>query len=1095
MVRLFFILTLLAPLLWAEAPFAPILGPAIISTVETAESQAATGKRPTYYQPKEALSPTPTTLPLKLEQGEKLVFLGNSLAERMLFYDHFESALHAAFPEKQIVFRNLGFPAHTPAFRPFAGRKDPWAFPKAKRFRPEINRHLGKGHYPSPDEWLTILQADTIVAFFGFNESFSGPEGLPLFKEELAAFVAHTKKQAYNWKRAPRLVLATPIGATNGFGNEIIGQYAAVIKEVATNHNLPTLDLFEPSQKLLKHTINGVHLDDIGYQKLTPILMEQLFDIKEPKAASSELKAAIAHKNWHWRNDYRMPNGVHVYGERWNPYGNKNYPAEIEKNRQLTVLGDRQIWLTAQGKAAVTKIDLTTRPIPETQTNYRPSKKNGTLAYAPGEESLKTITTPEGYRVQLFADEKQFPNLANPMQMRFDNEGRLWVATMPSYPHYQPGGPRPDDKILIYEDLDQDGKADRETIFARGLSLPIGFDFADRKNSIYLSASTRLLQLTDTDGDNVADQTDYLLDGFDPHDSHHSFSAFTNDASGALFMLEGRFLHSQIETPFGPQRCTDGGVWRWEPKTFLLERFQQYDVSNPWGMVHDEYGQNILNDASGGRHHWMAAYNLKVPHGREMSKVAEFNYNYRIRPTSGSEILRSSHFPDDVQGDYLFGNTIGFLGIAQLRLEDYESVRRAKFVQNLVESSDTNFRPADLEIAPDGSLYFIDWHNALIGHMQHSARDPHRSTEFGRIYRVTYPSRPLVAPPRLEKATVKGLFENFRLPELNARKRTHRELRRRNKGEVAKAALAFAQDNASDERLVFEALRATWGTGKVDSSLLDRCLAAKDPRVRASSVRIVRHSLGTLSNPGRYLLAAASDPADRVRLEALGASTWLGGKDGARVFLTVASAPRDRWINNALNTALYQYKPEVESLLADGTFYKDKIADFDLLMEQRLRGAAEKVNYISRPYRQQHNLDRTYRAFYNRGKEVFLKEGSCSTCHQPDGKGLKNIYPPLAKSEWIIGNPERLAKLTLHGLMGPIKVNGVDYPGQVPMTAVGQMFPDDDVAAVLTYVRHSFGNEASPITPDFIKSIRAATEDRQMFYTAEELLKEHPFPE
>src|SRR5690606_23443903 len=99
-------------------------------------------------------------------------------------------------------------------------------------------------------------------------------------------------------------------------------------------------------------------------------------------------------------------------------------------------------------------------------TNYHPGTTAGRPRYLYGDDAVASLTVPEGYQVELFASEQEFPNLANPVQIRFDDLGRLWVATMPTYPHYRPGDPRPDDKILIYEDTDGDGRADKETVFA-----------------------------------------------------------------------------------------------------------------------------------------------------------------------------------------------------------------------------------------------------------------------------------------------------------------------------------------------------------------------------------------------------------------------------------------------------------------------------------------------------------------------------------------------------------------------------------------------------------------------------------------------------
>ena len=105
----------------------------------------------------------------------------------------------------------------------------------------------------------------------------------------------------------------------------------------------------------------------------------------------------------------------------------------------------------------------------------------------------------------------------------------------------------------------------------------------------------------------------------------------------------------------------------------------------------------------------------------------------RVRPTSGIEFVSSRHFPEEVQGDMLLNNTIGFRGTKQHKVEEDGTGYRTEFRHDLTVSSDGNYRPVDLEFAPDGSLYIVDWHNPLIGHMQHNARDPNRDHAHGRI--------------------------------------------------------------------------------------------------------------------------------------------------------------------------------------------------------------------------------------------------------------------------------------------------------------------------------------------------------------------------
>jgi glucose/arabinose dehydrogenase len=122
--------------------------------------------------------------------------------------------------------------------------------------------------------------------------------------------------------------------------------------------------------------------------------------------------------------------------------------------------------------------------------------------------------------------------LKNPVQMFFDNKGRLWVAVMPTYPHWKPVDSMPNDKLIILEDTDHDGRADKQITFAEGLNMPIGFEI--EPDGVYLSREPNLARLVDEDDDDHADRMDLLLRGFDSHDTHHAISAYCADASGSF---------------------------------------------------------------------------------------------------------------------------------------------------------------------------------------------------------------------------------------------------------------------------------------------------------------------------------------------------------------------------------------------------------------------------------------------------------------------------------------------------------------------------------------------------------------------------------
>jgi mono/diheme cytochrome c family protein len=194
---------------------------------------------------------------------------------------------------------------------------------------------------------------------------------------------------------------------------------------------------------------------------------------------------------------------------------------------------------------------------------------------------------------------------------------------------------------------------------------------------------------------------------------------------------------------------------------------------------------------------------------------------------------------------------------------------------------------------------------------------------------------------------------------------------------------------------------------------------------------------------------------------AIVAASWIGKEKGLPILAEANKLPMDDWMLPAYRTAVAH------------------------LNGQNVREAREKEEKTV--------LKGASLALFNQGKIIYNKEGYCKTCHQADGKGLTaSGFPPLASTNWVKGSDERLIKLVLKGLMGPITVNGKKYTGQVPMTPFGGLLKDNEVAAVLTYVRNSFGNNGPAISAEKVKKVRMAIESKKDFYTTEQLLKEHP---
>ncbi len=1181
-------------------------------------------------------APAQSDAPLKLEKNARVVLMGGGLASRLVHFDHFETTLQLRYPEQQLVVRNIGDEGATPSFRPHSARKYQLGFPGAEKFHQPYSDGRsadGEGHFETDEQWLTRLKPDVLIACFGFTESFQGLAGLEHFRAELDAFVKHTLKQSYNGSAPPKLVLVSPTAIQDRSAtmdvpdgklqNPLLAAYSSAMEAVAGQNGALFVDAFRASQAWYREskeplTSDGALLNDAGYRKFSTLLADRVFGRTPEKAAAhrARVHAAVAEKNWFWTNDFKIPNGVHVSGRRYNPFGPANYPHEIKKIREMTAIRDQAIWAALEGKSTdLAALDAQTSVLPPVPTNYKPSGKNGALTYLQGKDALDSLLVPQGYKIEQWATEKEFPFLANPVQMSFDNKGRLWVAVMPSYPHYRPGDPKPDDKLLILEDTNGDGKADKQTVFADKLHLPIGFEFAPE--GVYLSQSANLVLLKDLNGDDKADEQEIVFSGFDDHDTHHAISAFTADESGAIIMEEGTFLRTSVETPYGPVRGTDGGFYRFAPQRRHLERHAQLSIPNPWGVAFDDWGQHFFLHTSGPDMEWMLPGSVKPRYGVATPKSVNLvEPAHRVRPTSGIEFVSSRHFPEEVQGDVLINNNIGFLGTKQHQMSEDGTGYRTRWRQDLTVSKDGNFRPVDLEFAPDGSLYLVDWHNPLIGHMQHNARDPHRDHEHGRIYRITYPGRPLVEPAKIAGASIAQLLENLKLPEYRSRYRTRRELRGRKPEEVlaalAKWTAGLDRSDPKHEHQLLEALWVTWGLNRVDAPLLRRLLEAKDHRARAAAVRVLRYSGHRIPEQAELLAKAAADPHGRVKLEAIVAASWIGKEAGLAVIaeaekhaaagapapeakavviedkgrlirlhppagarvsaftMTVPGNPavinlaeleissggknvaaeaklsqsseytggqypvknlvdgnkgnfshtaeqKNPWIKVEFTTPLVieeirlWNRPDFEGrfdgaqiVFLEGT---KKVATLEVRLSGAGAGGLTSDLWIKDAYRtaKAHlnnstleevsvvkvpgHLKGEARAIFTKGAEIYSREGHCATCHQPDGEGLAlSGFPPLTKSEWVTKDEDRLIKLTLNGMMGPLEFQGKTYPGLVPMTPFGGMLSDDDLAAVLTYVRNSYGNQAPPVTAAKVKQVRTATKDKVGFYTPEELL-------
>ena len=829
---------------------------------------------------------------LTLKKGDRIVIIGNTLAERMQQFGNLETLLYSRFPDLDLVVRDLGWSAD------------------------ELTVRMRSQDFKDHGHNLTDHKPTVLVACFGFNESFGGVAGLAKFEQDLEKFITESITTKYDGQSPPKLVLVSPIAHENlhrrtlpdgAKNNQLLKLYTDSMGKLAGKHGASFVDLFTPTFSLMQGskqpwTINGVHLNDYGDGEVAKLIDASLFG-QRPQLGNidlARLRREINEKNQQFWYDYRAVNGFYIYGGRKNPFGVVNFPAEFARLRTMIANRDARIWAVAKGRSVPDVIDDSNAgEFVKVETNY-----TAPIVLSTPDQERAQFQLPEGYEANLFASEIDFPDLQKPVQFEFDSRGRLWVVTMPSYPMYLPGTPV-DDKLLILEDTDGDGKADKQTVFADRLYLPTGLELGD--GGAYVAQQPNLMFLKDSDGDDRADQREIVLHGFDSADSHHSISAFTWGPDGALYFQEGTFHQTQIETPCGPRRVANAAVFRYEPLTAKVDVFVSYGFANPWGHVFDRWGQNFVADASGGANYYGTAFSGQVDHPRKHGSMQQF-LKMQWRPTSGCEIVASRHFPDDVQGNYLLNNCIGFHGTLNYKMRDEGSGFFAEPVPAILQSKDQNCRPCDLKFGPDGALYVIDWFNPLIGHMQHSVRDPNRDKTHGRIWRITYKDRPLSKPPQIAGAPISALLDLLKWYEDRTLYRVRRELRTRDSDQVmAELDKWIANLDAGDAEYQHHLLEALWVHQQhdaVDQKLLARMLRSPDYRARAAATRVLCYWRDRVDEPLELLRVQAGDEHPRVRLEAVRAASFFHDPKATEVALESLAHPQDPYLEYTLKETL-----------------------------------------------------------------------------------------------------------------------------------------------------------------------------------------------
>ena len=666
----------------------------------------------------------------------------------------------------------------------------------------------------------------------------------------------------------------------------------------------------------------------------------------------------------------------------------------------------------------------------------------GPSAPVPADKALSTFKIAPGFKLELFAAE---PMVVDPVCMAWDGNGRAWVVEMRGYMPDVAGTGETSlkvGKVVVLEDTNNDGRADKKTDYLTGLIMPRAIAMV--QGGVLVAEPPNIWFCQDTDGDLKCDKKTKV----------------------ASFAKQGPVEH----TDNGLVPCLDNWMYNAKSKKRFMFRDGKIITSaarfrGQWGICQDDYGR--LYSTSNSRYlnsdwemyHSPRGFSNAAVRTSDINSIRPnpgINRGYkpemlrkdgrlaRITAVSGPGVYRAARYPEGYAGAafipepaanavtcHLFKETDKGLGTAEHKLFPDEDFKKREFLC----STDERFRPVSVYSGPDGCIYIVDLYRGILQHKVYVTtfylkpyiieRNLEVPVGMGRIYRIVHKvkGRDKIQPRLLSASTV-DLINALSHPNGWWRDTAQRLLVQREDPKSV-APLKKAATSAENHLARIHALWALEGMNALDLATIETGLKDKHNKVQMTALVV----------------------SGRMR----------------------ATPDQDK------------------AIAAVQTLSKSKLEQVSKLSEQmvkRLKG--EIIAKSGGPPKIRKMPKGDHGEAVKRGVEVY--NTLCITCHLADGNGADNLAPPLANSDWVAGSPERLIRIALHGMQGPIEVNGSRYRHPEVMPGLGLALKDQQIADVLTYIRTAWGGKSQVEEKD-VKRVRATHKDRVTPWDVEELLE------
>lgn len=751
-------------------------------------------------------------------------------------------------------------------------------------------------------------------------------------------------------------------------------------------------------------------------------------------------------------------------------------------------------------------------------------------------EALETFTLPPGFGIELVASE---PLIEDPVAIDFDADGRLWVAEMRAYmPNVEGEGElAPIGRVSVLEDVDGDGRMDQATVFLDSLVLPRAVKALDR--GILIAEPPYLWLARDTTGDLRADVREIVRDDYGRRDSNPE-----RNPNGLIWALDNWIISTYYDRRL---RVDADARWRTVP---TLNRGQWGVGMDDVGRIYRNWNEGPLYvdllpghylarnpnlertsgvyvDIATDLEVWPARPNVGVNRGYRDAVLREDGRLHRFTAAGSPVAFRGHRLPSDFVNDVFVSEPAGNLVRRyEVGCEEPESIasRHVAIVDDayadggcdlravnayaeseFLTSTDERFRPVNFASGPDGTLYVVDMYRGIVQHREYLTeyledyilrKDLDRPLGMGRIYRIIHEDFEPELPPRLSTMMPAELVEQLTHPNGWRRDTAQRLLVERGETNAAPALRKLAR-SAEDPRHRLHALWTLDGLSAVDGETLDAALADASPHVRAAAVRLAETKPDRTARIGpqagifrdsnlvviRQLAASLGALSEPSRSDAIEELLVRHGADSIVVDAALSGLPglEAAFLERLLQHTDHQHLADAIAMTTAAAMNGGATSIRAYVEDERLAGWQQAaiqngVDMTSPPPERPDVMPLTEaeRERFAVGRDVYA--AVCAPCHGMDGTARAAQGAPLDGSPWVNGDTDALIRIVLHGKEGD---------GLMPPM---RQLDDDEIAAVLTFVRRAWSNEASAVAPDEVREVRGRTASRSRPWTEEELL-------